>query len=383
MDRRSFLSLIAGATANQLTFAKSAAHQCLVLIELQGGNDGLNTIVPYVDKAYQKLRPKLALSTDSLVKIDDKVALHPSLAPLHDAWADSQFSIVQGLGYENPNRSHFRSHDIWISASDASERKESGWIADTLQGRGTAVQAVVFGNRAAVFQGGDANYISMRRTQEFLDAKLPELAPLSNTANPAQRHVHKVLKSTLAYRAKLKQSAEKISVAGKDDGGEFGDNLFGKQLQDAALLINAGLAPRVVTLHMRGFDTHANQLERHSARLSELAIALAAFRRELIKSNKWNDTLVVTWSEFGRRPAENASAGTDHGTAAPQLMLGGRVRGGLHGQQPSLTDLQNEDLVHALDFRQLYSSISTQWWGMRDSSIDTKRYPALNLLTTS
>ena len=382
MDRRSFLSLIAGATASPLTFAKSASRQCLVLIELQGGNDGLNTVVPFADKAYQMLRPRLALPTDALVKIDDKTALHPSLAPLHDAWADSQFAIVQGLGYQNPNRSHFRSHDIWMSASDVNEHKESGWIADTLQGHGADVQAVVFGNRASVFQGGDANYISMRRTKEFLEAKLPELVPLPSTANPAQRHVHNVLKSTLAYRSTLKQSADKLSAEGKDDGGVFGNNLFGKQLQDAALLINAGLAPRVVTLHMRGFDTHANQLERHSDRLSQLAIALAAFRRELVKSKKWNNTLVVTWSEFGRRPAENASAGTDHGTAAPQLMLGGSVRGGVHGKQPSLTDLQNEDLVHTLDFRQLYSSISTQWWGMRDSSIDTKRYPALNLLKT-
>ena len=383
MDRRSFLSLVAGAAVSQVGIAQRVSAKSLVLIELQGGNDGLNTVVPYADGLYRKLRPKISIETDQLLKLDEATGLHPALAPLHSAWQNSQLAIVQGVGYENPNRSHFRSHDIWTSASEEHERKESGWINDALRGSGAEVQAIVFGNRASLFQGGGANYISMRRTSEFLKAELPPLLALSDTANMAQRHVHTVLKSTLAFREKLKKSAKKLNVQGKDDGGAYGNNLFGKQLQDAALLVKAGLAPGVMSLHLRGFDTHANQLDRQSEKLSQLAVGLAAFRQDLMASGHWNDTLVMTWSEFGRRPAENASGGTDHGTAAPQLMLGGRVRGGLHGQQPSLTDLQNNDLVHMVDFRQLYAAVSTQWWGQRDSSIDTRRFPALDVLKTS
>jgi len=384
MHRRNFLSLIAGFAVSPAAIAKSNARkQCLLLIELQGGNDGLNTVIPFADKAYSALRPTLAIKNDKLWKLDEKTALHPSLHKLNDCWQADQLAIVQGLGYENPNRSHFRSHDIWTSASEFDQRKDSGWLADTLPEENSTVQAVIYGNRSSVLQGGELNYISMHRTREFLSAKLPKLQALESNANNSQRHVHSVLKNTLAYQQRLRAVAKSLEAKDPDDGGEFGNNLFAKQLQDAALLISSGLAPSVITLHLKGFDTHANQIERQGKLLENLSTALAAFRAQLIQNGHWDDTLVVTWSEFGRRAGENASGGTDHGTAAPQFVLGGRVKGGLHGQQPSLSELQNDDLVHTVDFRQLYASLAEQWWTLADSSINKKRYPALDLVKSA
>jgi len=379
MDRRNFLSLLAGAALAPAGIANtSLKQQSLVIIELQGGNDGLNTVVPFADPAYATLRPTVKLDRDKLWKLDEQFGLHPDMSKLKGCWEDKQLAIVQGLGYDDPNRSHFRSHDIWATASAADERKQTGWLADELVGSVPSVQAVIFGNRVSLVEGRGLNYISMRRTRDFIRAKLPEIKGLAEQATPSQRHLHTVLQNTLKYQGVLRNHSGLKTV--KDAQANFGSSLFAKQLADAAQLIRAGVAPPVISLSLRGFDTHANQHIRQAKLLKELSTALAGFRQELLISGHWNDTLVVTWSEFGRRAAENASGGTDHGTAAPQFLLGGRVNGGLHGVQPSLSDLQNDDLVHRVDFKQLYAAISEQWWGKKDSTVWDKKAPPLRLI---
>ncbi len=381
MNRRTFLSLVAGAAANSIVSANDlSSRRYLLLVELQGGNDGLNTVVPYTDNVYSELRPSLAIATDQLLKLDEKAALHPAMAPLMSAWKESQIAIVQGLGYDNPNRSHFRSHDIWTSASQSDQLKTTGWLADVLAEESSEVQALVFGARSAVFKGGEINYISMPRTGDFLDAKLPRYQTLSRPNTSVQRHVHAVLRDTINYQERLQREADRLRIKGKDDGGAFGNSLFGKQLKDAASLISLDLAPRVISLSLGGFDTHANQLERQHKKLAHLSQGLAAFREHMIAQGLWKNTLVMTWSEFGRRAVENGSGGTDHGTAAPQFVMGGSVKGGLHGQQPSLTQLQNDDLVHNLDFRQLYSTVLTNWWQAPKSLLSSQSIAPLDIL---
>ena len=377
MNRRDFLTLLAAAPASALadgTRPADARH--LILIELKGGNDGLNTVVPYRDAVYRKLRPNLALAAEQCLPLDDTRALHPELSSLIPVWQRGELAIVEGLGYDNPNRSHFRSIDIWHSASDSDEKSSTGWLSTSLHDPLNPVDAVVFGNRPAPIAGGDARYVAF----DSLDAYIATHSRLTTPRGQATNTLLRALGDTNALGEHYRKSLAEHPLPSTNV--RFAGSKFGRWLGDTARLLKSGMAPPLIKLHLSGFDTHADQLERHSALLRQFSEGMAALRTELIDAGLWDKVLIMTYSEFGRRLSENASQGSDHGTAAPHFLIGGRVKGGLYGITPSLQHLQADDLVHTVDYRALYRTVLQHWWHLPVQPGIRNRFEAIDCLRT-
>jgi uncharacterized protein (DUF1501 family) len=344
-----------------------SAGKTLILIELKGGNDGLNTIVPYSDPTYYKARPKLAIARDKVVQLTERAGLHPALEPLMPGWQAGEMAIVQGLGYPQPNRSHFRSIAIWESGSSSSEVLTDGWLLPLLSGERTSAptDAVVLGSSSGPVAGPGVRVISVGRPGLLKQlSKLPERKATHHNS-PALAHVLNVeeqsRQAALQLRRKMSGSPE-IKT-------KFPNDRFGRSMQLAATVIAAGLDIPLIKLELSGFDTHTQQLGTHQRLLQQLAEGVAALRSALIDQNMWDKTLVMTYSEFGRRVAENGSAGTDHGTAAPHILWGGSVKGGLYGKAPSLTRLESGDLRFTTDYRSLYQTVGRDWFGKADYTL--------------
>lgn len=373
MDRRHFLKLLgtlslASLGPRDLAWATGPegfrGDRILVLIELNGGNDGLNTLVPYTDPAYAGLRPQLAIPRDQVVALSPSLGMHPALAPLHPLWKRGHLAWVRGVGYPDPNRSHFRSIDIWETGSESHQYLDEGWIARLFAGAPAApdriAESIVLGNDAGPLEGAAMRNIIMSNPGNLIAQAQRMERRARATENPALRHILKV-------RADIQRAADEIAArvrTARPVEADFPGGKLGRGLQGLTRILAAGIRVPVFKLSHGSFDTHAGQLGTHQRLLGELAQGLVALEGVLRKLGLWERTLVMTYSEFGRRPAQNASGGTDHGTAAPHLLLGGRVRGGLHGHQPSLTDLAAGDLKHHVHFRDLYATVARRWWGL-------------------
>jgi uncharacterized protein (DUF1501 family) len=339
----------------------------LLLVELKGGNDGLNTLVPYSDARYRELRPAIGVARERTLPLDEKVGLHEKLEPLMESWKAGDLAILQGVGYPYPNRSHFRSIEIWDTASASSQTLSEGWVAQAFEGttlpKGVGVDSIVIDTNALPSTGPSLRTIVMQDAENFLrqaDA-LKEVGGAKDGGNPALRHL-------LAVRHEINAAAkglsDKLRAAPPPAHGYAQELFFGKQLDLATRVLTARLPVVAVKVALAGFDTHANQIQTHERLLGFLATALATLRKNLIEANVWNDVVVMTYSEFGRRAKQNASAGTDHGAAAPHFVMGGAVKGGLHGAYPSLADLQDGDLKHSVDFRSVFATIARGCWGL-------------------
>jgi uncharacterized protein (DUF1501 family) len=327
----------------------------LVLIELKGGNDGLNTLIPYADPYYARLRPKLAIAPDRVLHLNDHVGLHPALRPLMPARDAGELAWIQSVGYPRPNRSHVRSIDIRETGSARDAVLDQGWLARALPIRapGDLPDVIVLGGDDGPARGGDLRIITLASAERFV-ADARRLQPLDAPPahlTPALDHLLAVRAATQAAGAEFRRSIARLDTTPTP----FPESPLGRQLQEAARMLQAGMDIPVFKVRIGSFDTHANQLPRHERLLAQLAAALAAFRQTLRHSGHWDRVLVMSYSEFGRRPAENASGGTDHGTAAPHLVLGGRVKGGLYGETPDLGTLAQADLKYAVDYRRLYT----------------------------
>lgn len=366
MKRRTFLK-IAGASLPALMWAPSASfaaagnHRRVLLVELRGGNDSLNSFVPFAEESYRRARPNLALESDELVKLTDRLGLHPELRALASTWDAQNLAIIEGLGYARPNRSHFRSIEIWDTASDSDDYLQEGWVTRAWRGhatpaRGGVPAAIVAGNGddgpLAAFDslnlGNEKQTFRWGKRMARVEAK---------AANPALAHVMATQNDLVESVGKLESGLSKMPKL-----GDFPKGQFGRQLELAARVFASGLPVSVVKVTLDGFDTHVNQARRHASLMRELGDGLAAFEKTARSVGFWDDLLVSTYSEFGRRVAENASGGTDHGTAATHLMMGGRVQGGVYGAPCSLTELDAGDLEFTTDYRRLYATIS-KWWG--------------------
>ncbi len=352
-------------------------NNLLVLIELKGANDGLNTVVPFRDPAYRSLRPRVSLEHDSLIALSEREALHPSLKPLMSLWEANELAIVQGLGYPNPNLSHFRSIEIWDTASRSEEYLDAGWLARTFAQfpapRGFAADGAVVGsNDMGPLSGQGARTIALADTAQFLrTAKLAQAG--EDQRNRALRHILGVESEIVHAANKLNTNYQFKTV--------FPSNNFGNQVRTAAQLVASRAGIGVIRLSLNGFDTHANQLGTHANLLRDLADGVTALKSALQELGRWDRSLVVTYAEFGRRPKENQSNGTDHGTANVHFALGGRVKGGLYGEPPRLNQLDgNGNLPFAVDFRSLYSTIISDWWGQDATKILNGRFATLPIL---
>jgi uncharacterized protein (DUF1501 family) len=386
MHRRAFVRSTLGAAAlaatnpAALAFAAAPAGarygRTLVLIELKGGNDGLNTCVPFADPAYYALRPKLALARDAVIQLSDRAGLHPSLAPLAPLWQRRQLAVLQGVGYPEPNLSHFRSIEIWDTASKSDEYLQAGWLARTFAAAPTprdfAADGVIVGSNDLGPLSGGARAVALANSEAF--RRQAHLAADTGTAaNRALQHI-------LEVEADIVQAAAHLDTA-HAFRTEFPPNGFGSTIRTAcqALANPAGVA--VVRVSLSGFDTHGNQAPTQTRLLSELAQGIVALRAALEEIERWNDTLVLTYAEFGRRPKENLSGGTDHGTASIHFALGGGVAGGFYGEQPPLDRLRGDgNIGYALDFRAVYATVLERWWGVRSTPILGGRFAPVPFL---
>ncbi|MDP6785775.1 MAG: DUF1501 domain-containing protein [Rhodospirillales bacterium] len=374
MNRRHFLSLATALPMALIPFRSPLGgarwDRTLVLVELFGGNDGLNTVVPYTDPEYHRLRPTLAIGRDRVLPLDERLGFHPSLAPLMGLWRGGELAVALGVGYPDPNLSHFRSIDIWDTASDAAETTRQGWVARLLEesrptGSFDAAGVVLGRNSLGPLANREPIALSLDDPHRFVaEAGRMEETP-GRAVNPALAHVTGVhQRSLLGARALSERNLGAVEA-----GAEFPLSPFGRRLETVARLLASGLAVPVVKVSLSGFDTHAAQAGVHGRLLRQLADALAAFAAAMKAHGLWERVLVMTYAEFGRRVAENGSLGTDHGTAAPHFLLGGRVRGGLYGAQPPLDDLSDGNLAYRLHFRSLYATAAREWWGVETSFI--------------
>ena len=341
----------------------------LLLVELKGGNDGLNTVIPYADPNYQALRGSLALSRERILQLDEKAGLHPKLEPLIEAWQAKDFAILQGVGYPNPNRSHFRSIEIWDTASSSSQTLSEGWVARAYEGarlpKGAGVDCIVADTNSLPMMGPGLRTIVMQDAENFLRQAqaMKEPAGVKDGGNPALRHLLAVRQEINSAAAALRDKLRDGPVPAHAYNQE--GNQLGRQLDQATRIILARVPVIAVKVALGGFDTHANQTPVHERLLGVLATNLAILRKNLLAADRWNDVAVMTYSEFGRRVRPNASGGTDHGTAAPLFVMGGKVKGGLHGVYPSLADLQDGDLKHTVDFRNVYAAVAKGCWNLQ------------------
>jgi len=376
-ERRTLLKTLLSSVAvaglpGPVQAAIRPAHwdRTLILIELNGGNDGLNTVIPYRDPEYRRLRPTLAIDGDQVLKLDEQLGLHPSLARLMPAWRDKQLAISLGVGYPDPDFSHFRSIDIWDTASDSQDYLERGWVAEIFRTDrppgSAAAEGVILGrNSAGPLYGPEMRTISLKQPGKLrmTGAELRSDGQLSMP--PALAHILKTERALGdVSRALLSRRAETL-----DPGVDFPATDFGRQLKAVAQLIISGARIPVFKTSLSGFDTHSNQLNRHARLLLQFAEAVAAFSASMKRHGLWGNTLLMTYGEFGRRPRENASRGTDHGSAAPQFLIGGGVRGDLYGTQPPLDRLQGENLTYRLHFRRMYATVIREWWGLQQNFI--------------
>lgn len=382
MNRRQFLqwSGALAAAANLPGFALARGPEfdnLLILIELKGANDGLNTVIPFDERAYRELRPRIAIPREQVLQLNPGTGLHPALIPLMEIWESKELAVVQGIGYPAPNLSHFRSIEIWDTASRSDEYLDEGWLTRAFKSqpvpRSFAADGVVVGaTEMGPLQGLGTRAIAVSNTETFLrQARLAR--PVEDQRNSALRHI-------LAVERDIVQAAGKLN-ANHAFKTTFPQGGFGNQVRTAAQLVasNAGIA--VIRLSLGGFDTHVNQPGIHANLLKQLADGIVALKSALVELNRWNSSLVMTYAEFGRRPRENQSNGTDHGTANAHFLLGGRVKGGLHGQAPQLERLDgNGNLPFAVDFRSMYATALDRWWGVDSKAVFGQKFAPLDLI---
>jgi len=365
------------ALAARLRDAPSGAARRLIVVQLGGGNDGLNTLVPYRNDLYYKARPTLALKeADGLLPLSDDLALHQSMKGLKGLYDQGQVAICNAVGYPNPDRSHFRSMDIWQTGSGAEQLLSTGWLGryldSTCAGGAPAYQALEIDDTLSLaLKGAQRNGLALKNPGKFHQLTQSRyLSALSQEKSAASAgseldYLYKTLAETASSADYLyEKSKVRTSVA------TYPNTDFGRSLKTTAELISSGVESRVYYLSLTGFDTHVRQHEQQGRLLGELSDGLATLAADLQKSNEWNNTLVMVFSEFGRRVDQNASNGTDHGTANNVFLLSGALRKpGLLNQPASLQDLDQGDLRYQLDFRSLYASILTDWLGADDKLV--------------
>jgi uncharacterized protein (DUF1501 family) len=389
------LDALAADAATQIVTGKDGT--ILVVLQMAGGNDGLNTVIPYADDAYHVARPRLRLAADQVLKIDNHIGLNPKLSGLKSFYDEGHLAIVQGVGYPNPNRSHFRSTEIWQTASDADHTSNDGWLGryfdNCCSGADPTVGVAIGGETPQAFAAKNPTGVTFSRPEQFrfqpsargngqMSAEemffrelnegaagdesgtsasnaggsigaipgktkndLSTLDFLQRTALDAQLSSDKILAIARKYKSTVPYPQGELAAS----------------LNIIARMIAGGLATRVYYASQGGFDTHAGQINTHERLIGEFNEAASAFVADLKQQGNFDRVLLMTFSEFGRRVQENANGGTDHGAAAPMFVLGGAVKAGLFGKHPSLTDLDRGDLKFNTDFRSVYGTVLDRW----------------------
>ncbi len=360
------------------TWAQAAQSRTLIVVQMAGGNDGLNTIVPYTDSAYYQARPTIGVKATDVLTLNDRLGMHPALQSFQALWGQGKLAVVEGVGYPNPNLSHFAAMDIWQTL-DLSGQGSQGWLGKYVAGMvdkdghpfqslavGASLPTALQALNADVPVIGDPKQYALQadagQPRSAAEARVQALLKLYNTY-PQSAPYAALLDATAqsAYTG----SQQLLDVASRyQPQAKYPTSNLSKGLQTLAEVIVEGLGLRVGYVTLGGFDTHAQQSNTQASLLKDLADSLAAFYADLAGHGVSQNVVVMTWSEFGRRVEENASLGTDHGTAAPLFVLGDAVRGGVYGEPPDLNKLDNAgNLAFTTDFRSVYATVLDAWLG--------------------
>ena len=377
--------------AAPLPSSPAGSNRVLVVINLVGGNDGLNTVVPYSMPQYYRYRPNLAIAQNDVLRLNDEVGFNPALRSLKAMFDKQQVAVIQGVGYPKPDHSHFRSQEIWQTA-DPETYSSTGWLGRYLDvasiPAGDLFEAValspvlpqVFGSRKVDVPAIDGNLrgyglISDRKTGGATAFR----SMVSDTRMPFDSPY-------LAKIAEIEANAQKGSeelpklIAGYKTGVQYPASNLARSLALAAQMVGSKLSTRVIYVSHGSFDTHTYQKATQDRLLEQFADAVSAFYADLAAHGNEGRVLTMTFSEFGRRVAENASHGTDHGEAAPLFLIGGGVKGGVYARHPSLDDLDNGDVKYTTDFRSVYATVVARWLGRSPAGIIAGTYPQIPVI---
>lgn len=370
-------------------FGDNSKPKVLVIIQLSGGNDGLNCIVPFRNDIYHKLRPDLGLKKEELIQLDSETGMNMNLQGLADLFLNGDAVIINNVGYPNPNRSHFRSMDIWQTGSDESVYWQSGWLGRVLDSTCNNFDCVsphsaleIDDTMSLALKGNKVSGFAVRDPKNFRFAEqnpfISDIAKMHR--NEDDHHNVAYLHKTLAS---ITESADYIYETSRKHTSlaPYPQHEFGRQMKTIAELIIAEADTRIYYVSMSGFDTHALQRDQQNKKLKQYADALKVFCDDLKVNGKFKDTLVMTFSEFGRRVEQNGSKGTDHGTANNIYLVGGGMKkGGMMNALPDLTKLDDGDLIYEIDFRNIYSTIIDKWLKSDAGVVLEKDFKTLDFL---
>jgi uncharacterized protein (DUF1501 family) len=387
MNRRNFLTLTGTFTGGTLLLPNFLhafgnqpnlvlGEQCLVFIQLNGGNDGLNTFIPYKNPLYYELRSKIALSKDNIISKNNGMAFHPALKNFAEIQQKGDLTILQNVGYPEPNRSHFRSQEIWQTASASNHYLNEGWLGRYLDLQCKEHQPTAGINLDAIdnlaLKGNEPNFITVKDPNRFkIRNDKEENIKLSD--NPQLDFVRKIANSVTEGAAEIQQALTKSTTE-----VSYPKTNLGKNLEWIARLIKGNLNSKVYYTSQNGYDTHDNQLAIHQRNLEELDTAVFSFYSDLKTANLLQNVTLVVFSEFGRRVKDNGN-GTDHGTAAPMFIIGGSNQGKVLGNNPNLSDLQEGDLKYQIDFRSVYAALLKHKLAFDAQSIGINTKPIVGL----
>ena len=378
MDRRTFLksSLLASSVIAfpNLIYGldkKTLGNKKLVVLQLSGGNDGLNTVVPYSNDIYYKLRPTLAIKPTEVIQLNDELGFHPALKKLSVLFEEGEMKIFNQVGYPDQNKSHFRATDIWLTASDSDEYYSKGWLGAFVDKNGDAPHsAIEINTKLSLSLKGEKNLgmaflnpntLRQMGNSNFFNALAKTKVKTNEPLSFLYETFRKTKTSTQYLFDNYKQYKSHVS---------YPKSKLAKNLSTVAAFIGSGISTPIYYVTMGGFDTHSNQQKRQERLLRQLDGALGTFIEDLKFSKKWSETLILVFSEFGRRMNENGSKGTDHGMANNVWLLsGGLHKAGFANAASNLSLTEENDLLHKIDFREIYTSILENWFGAKKDLI--------------
>ncbi|SDR92401.1 Uncharacterized conserved protein, DUF1501 family [Mucilaginibacter mallensis] len=396
MKRRSFIkssAIVSGAflmpaflkPLEAMAMSELSGYKNLVIIQLSGGNDGLNTIIPYGNDIYYQKRNTIAINKTDILTLNDMQGLNPNLSALKEIYDQGWMNIINSVGYPNPDRSHFRSMDIWQTGSDANQFLTTGWIGRYLdsncQNSYSAIE--VDDTLSLAMKGAKMKGIAVQDPNKlYQTTREPFFKDLVHDHNNADLnednlgYLYKTMIETYSSADYIQNTSKTYKVT-----ADYPATPFANQLKTVSKFINSGLKTRVYYVSLSGFDTHVGQQNQQGRQLKIYGDGVAAFIKDLKQSGKLDDTLVMTFSEFGRRVEQNASNGTDHGTANNILIYGGKLKKpGIYNEAPDLATLDNGDLKYQIDFRDVYATLLDKWLNVNNSQILTHNFAGLDFV---
>jgi len=370
-----------------LALDELSAYKNLVVVQLSGGNDGLNTVIPYGNDIYYQKRKSVGIKPEEVIKLNDMQGLNPNLVALREIYDQGWMTIINDVGYPNPDRSHFRSMDIWQTGSDSNQFLTTGWLGRYLDSncetcalpytaievddslslalKGLSKKGIALKDPAALFRNTNEAFFKQMVSANKDQLSEQNLGYLYKTMVETSSSANYIQQTSKVYESKA----------------TYPNSGFSNQLKTVSKFISSGLKTKVYYVSLSGFDTHVNQIQQQGNLLKQYAEGMSAFLNDLQQHNKLEDTLVITFSEFGRRVEQNASNGTDHGTANNMFLFGGKLKKqGIFNEAPNLVNLDNGDLKYQVDFREVYGTILDKWLDINNQQILPKRFQTMDFI---